>query len=51
MRYVIMMENDGGELDAAVAKTKEEAKALLLKMVEDLAELHDGDVFKVKVEE
>jgi len=44
MLYV-MMGNPGGELDRRQVKDEEEAKRVLLEMIEDLPGLAEGDTF------
>jgi hypothetical protein len=51
MKYVIRMLNEGGELDCRYAVTQEQAKAVLLKMIEELAHVTEGDRFEITREE
>lgn len=47
MKLVIIMSNAGAVLDQRTADSEEKAVEIMIKMIEECGELHEGDVFTV----
>ena len=46
-RFLIILENSGGEIDRRVANTSEEARDMVVEIAAGLNDFHHGDTIRV----